>query len=1503
MSYQLYGTLVEFKVYSSQRAQRVPPNMKITNGITISGRIFASITVAAALLLVSLVIVLLGDAFPKLGISEQNEVTDGLAGVTLSASLIWALAAVIVTVLVGMLFWLRGSQRIALGVLALAIIAATVLAVVFLQQGPSFITTSSSTGSLVSLPRVAPFAIFGATMIILLASLISPDSRIGRALYLLLLAVLFIGLPTLWAFRPTPEIALRLDQTHFRVAEDVGTIEIGLSGESNLRDLSFDSRFAIIALSQSAIEPADFAIIEPTSFIVEDGTFQVTTRVKITDDDIIEGPEFFSVAIDLNSNPFIRLEGEHAVKVEILDNDGDRRLMFAEKFMHVPIDTESVDVEVNLDWDNSDAFDLLFVISRGGEVLSRRTVSVTADSQAITLEVPIKDLQPANTAGILQLDVTATDIRGDRAYINIGVEYPPNEAFISAQSVFGSTPLIPTTRQAANGDSGTRAIATLVGRPHTNYLRVGIGATYQNGTWSAAPDIASDNLEYHAGDEITESMGLEQVTFTANEIPMRWLPVPYNLHSVSEDGEYNLHDFTFQGKEPVLQYSFQPVLNKLALSESATWSRGVSPFYQQLPDEISPQIQELALKITANAPSDYAKAKAIEEYLSTEYTYSYANNAVTAIQPGKDYDAVEKFLFEQRSGTCGNFSSAMVLLTRSVGLPARPVLGWYVNSKLEQQEIYAKQSHQWVEVLFDEVGWVEFEPTAGGAPSRVGQNDELDRQDTLPQADQSPLANGITIDQLREIETVFPTTRQATPPMNRLIAELDGVSQVPYLRVTVGEVYEDGTWLEGPQLASQEVSTARFDMTTGNLEPVKFSWHEGTIKRLPVPLNLQYISENSDFYHDSMTIVSKESVSEYEFAVGHNPTPQQQELIKLNRNLDGYRNYLQLPDNLSPQMQILAFEITASAPSDYAKAKAIEQHLRSNYAYGYANTAQASIQPDQDYDPVEEFLFERKTGTCGNFSSAMVLLARIIGLPARPVAGFAINPSLEAQEIYIEQAHQWVEIQFDEVGWVSFEPTASGAPSRVPGVEDSSNTAGPEPTNPVTSVSDIALENGSSLGAGGRDFNTGTTAQATRPSEIVIGHINGRTNIGYLRTGVGQAYEDGAWLSPEREFRGETTYRAGQIITAGSSSGRATFSLLGWRTRLLPVPQNLRTVSKSGTYQPYSLNFMSNSAVSEYQFESFEQRLSKSARLTLSRASNDENLQLPDNFPQRITSLARTITVDAGNDYDKARAIEQYLKDNYKYSFADSAEDAIQPNSGYDPVEEFLFERRVGTCGNFSSAMVLLARSIGLPTRPVVGWVINATATEQDVYTDQAHQWVEVLFDEVGWIAFEPTAAGAPERARRSSDVPIRGNDAIELIFPEEVTVKEGVPFIEIEVDVVGDWQGYADVQLRLDPQIAVDTADNPTTTEGLRDLNLPNSRFQVLDDENSLLKVRIEVIDDDVPEMAEVVYLTYDSALSSRGISTPGNSSTRIVIEESDLSVSECSFDSMEGILICEAK
>jgi len=188
---------------------------------------------------------------------------------------------------------------------------------------------------------------------------------------------------------------------------------------------------------------------------------------------------------------------------------------------------------------------------------------------------------------------------------------------------------------------------------------------------------------------------------------------------------------------------------------------------------------------------------------------------------------------------------------------------------------------------------------------------------------------------------------------------------------------------------------------------------------------------------------------------------------------DVLETYTLLPDHLEQAVRDLAYEITSGISGPYDRALAIESWLRRNYRY----TLTVADQP-ADVDFVTNFLFNTKEGYCTYFASAMTVLCRMAGLPARYVEGYLAEPDETGNALVTgKNAHAWTEVYFKGFGWLTFDATprtadesdgtaaaaASPEPEVTPTPEPDAEevpTESPSPTpdpedaeiNPVTSV-------------------------------------------------------------------------------------------------------------------------------------------------------------------------------------------------------------------------------------------------------------------------------------------------------------------------------------------------------------------------------------------------------------------------------------------------------------------
>ncbi len=122
----------------------------------------------------------------------------------------------------------------------------------------------------------------------------------------------------------------------------------------------------------------------------------------------------------------------------------------------------------------------------------------------------------------------------------------------------------------------------------------------------------------------------------------------------------------------------------------------------------------------------------------------------------------------------------------------------------------------------------------------------------------------------------------------------------------------------------------------------------------------------------------------------------------------------------------------------------------------------------------------------------------------------------------------------------------------------------------------------------------------------------------------------------------------------------------------------------------------------------------------------------------RVRALAEEITADAPTTYDKIRSLEAWMADNIRYT-----RDIPVPPEGADAVEQLVFVDKAGFCEQIGTALTVMMRVLGVPSRLAVGYVTGEKVgvDEYLVRSKDAHAWVEVWFPGLGWQGFDPTAS------------------------------------------------------------------------------------------------------------------------------------------------------------------
>jgi transglutaminase-like putative cysteine protease len=164
------------------------------------------------------------------------------------------------------------------------------------------------------------------------------------------------------------------------------------------------------------------------------------------------------------------------------------------------------------------------------------------------------------------------------------------------------------------------------------------------------------------------------------------------------------------------------------------------------------------------------------------------------------------------------------------------------------------------------------------------------------------------------------------------------------------------------------------------------------------------------------------------------------------------------------------------------------------------------------------------------------------------------------------------------------------------------------------------------------------------------------------------------------------------------------------------------------------------------------ERLSRFGRQVLGRY-----LVVPESTSPETIALADRLAKGATSTYDVVRAYEQWLADNVEYDLH-----APLPDDGEDAVHDFLFDSQRGFCEQIASALAIMLRTQGVPTRVATGYaagVRDRIAGVFEVRASDAHAWVEVWFPETGWQAFDPTAS-----------VPLSGEAEVSTVGSELAT-------------------------------------------------------------------------------------------------------------------------------------
>ncbi len=282
------------------------------------------------------------------------------------------------------------------------------------------------------------------------------------------------------------------------------------------------------------------------------------------------------------------------------------------------------------------------------------------------------------------------------------------------------------------------------------------------------------------------------------------------------------------------------------------------------------------------------------------------------------------------------------------------------------------------------------------------------------------------------------------------------------------------------------------------------------------------------------------------------------------------------------------------------------------------------------------------------------------------------------------------------------------------------------------------------------------------PTEDVVMRVKTDEDL-LLRGTIKRSYTGYSWIDDQAKARYlyyDFTHRGVRREIFGADAGEiegfdecsAAVEMLESGTSTLFVPALMTdfdmSLADAVYYNSTGEIFLTRdvAAGDQYEFTAYLPE-SDEALISAVEARQDENdgryeqmlsnyTALPEGIDAQVYALAMELTQNSANAAQKAISIERYLAENYHYTLQGG-----YPEGNGDFVSWFLLESREGYCSYYASAMAVLCRIAGLPSRYVEGYYVQAQPGGETIITgENAHAWVEVYFNGIGWVAFDPTA-------------------------------------------------------------------------------------------------------------------------------------------------------------------
>ncbi|MGD9959625.1 transglutaminaseTgpA domain-containing protein [Nocardioides sp.] len=275
-------------------------------------------------------------------------------------------------------------------------------------------------------------------------------------------------------------------------------------------------------------------------------------------------------------------------------------------------------------------------------------------------------------------------------------------------------------------------------QPDPSYLRYSVLTNFNGREWTTG-DRAIPGDQTANGKDLPAPVGVDKsvptTTYDAtyqstDDFRSYWLPVPFPAATVEAPGlwkyDRSTMDFLSGNNEFATDLSYAATGVDLDLTQDQLLAAGAPPVsiltdFTELPEGLPPLVRKLAFDLTVGRTTDFERAVILQNWFRSDGGFRYS----LATSSGNGSSDLEAFLSDGpngRVGYCEQFASAMAVMARSIGIPARVAVGFLIPDQtgVDSYVYSSKDLHAWPELYFEGSGWVRFEPTPGGPGGRTG---------------------------------------------------------------------------------------------------------------------------------------------------------------------------------------------------------------------------------------------------------------------------------------------------------------------------------------------------------------------------------------------------------------------------------------------------------------------------------------------------------------------------------------------------------------------------------------------------------------------------------------------------------------------------------------------------------------------------------------------------------------------------------------------------------------